>query len=152
MNKVVLISSCLLGIASRYDGRDAKNKKLLESLKGFVLIPVCPEQLGGLPTPRKAAEIQKGRGKAALKGTGAPARRAGRVLDETGQDVTKQFMKGAKETFKIMRLTNAGAIYLKEKSPSCGVTLIKRNGKTVRGMGVTAAYLKTKGIKVKRVR
>ena len=145
MSKVVLVSSCLLGIASRYDGRDAKNKKLLESLKGFVLIPICPEQLGGLPTPRRSAEIQKSGGQAALKG-------ASQVLNETGQDVTKQFMKGAKETFKIMRLNKADAIYLKEKSPSCGVTLIKRNGKTVRGMGVTAAYLKNKGIKIKGVR
>ena len=86
MNKVVLISSCLLGIASRHDGRDAKNKKLLESLKGFVLIPVCPEQLGGLPTPRKAAEIQKGRGKAALKGTGHPlGERVGFGRDGSGR-------------------------------------------------------------------
>ena len=110
MNNVVLVSSCLLGIASRHDGRDAKNLKLIRSLKGSVIIPVCPEQLGGLPTPRKAAEIQKHDGKNVLKG-------AAKVLDETGQDVTKQFIKGAKETFKIMRLNKAGAIYLKEKAP-----------------------------------
>src|SRR3990172_11286281 len=145
MSKVVLVSSCLLGIASRYDGRNAKKKKLLESLKGFVLIPICPEQLGGLPTPRRSAEIQKGDGTAVLKSVA-------KVLDETGADVTARFMKGAKETFKIMRLNKADAIYLKEKSPSCGVTLIKRNGKTVRGMGVTAAYLKSKGVTVKAVK
>ncbi|MFZ3072496.1 MAG: DUF523 domain-containing protein [Thermodesulfobacteriota bacterium] len=145
MSKIVLVSSCLLGIKSRYDGRDAKNSKLIKSLKGFVVIPVCPEQLGGLPTPRPAAEIQKHGGKAVLKGTA-------KVLDETGEDVTAQFIRGAKETFKIMRISKAGTIYLKDRSPSCGVTSIKRNGKTVRGQGVTAAYLKSKGIKAKGVR
>lgn len=145
MSKVVLISSCLLGIASRHDGRDAKNLKLIKSLKGSVLIPICPEQLGGLPTPRPGAEIQKGDGRAVLKGKS-------KVLDETGSDVTARFIKGAKETFRIMRLNKADIIYLKEKSPSCGATLIKRNGKTVRGTGVTAAYLKTKGIEVKGVK
>lgn len=144
MSKTALISSCLLGIKSRHDGRDAKNSKLLKALKGSVLIPVCPEQLGGLPTPRRAAEIQRGDGRTVLKGTA-------RVLDETGTDVTAKFIKGAKETFKTMRLCKADAIYLKEKSPSCGVTLIKRNGKTTRGMGITAAYLKSRGIKVKGV-
>lgn len=145
MSKVVLVSSCLLGIASRHDGRDAKNLKLIKSLKGSVLIPICPEQLGGLSTPRPGAEIQKHSGKAVLKG-------AAKVLDESGVDVTAQFIKGAKETFRILRLNKADTIYLKEKSPSCGVTLIKRNGKTVKGTGVTAAYLKTKGIKIKGVR
>ena len=145
MSKTVLISSCLLGIKSRYNGRDAKNEKLLKSLKGFAIVPVCPEQLGGLPTPRPTAEIQKHNGKDVLKGTI-------KVLNEIGQDVTRQFIKGAKETFKIMRLNKADTIYLKEKSPSCGVTLIKRDGKTVRGMGVTAAYLKNKDVKVKGVK
>ena len=127
----VLISACLLGIPCRWHGRRPKKRdKLIERLKKrYVLVPVCPEQLGGMPTPR-SGEV--------LHGTGAE------VLDEglriiapgTKQDVTRSHVNGAKYTLQIARIVGARRAYLKGGSPSCdrdGVTgeVLKRGGITV---------------------
>lgn len=130
----VLISACLIGINSRYNGTNAMRRDLIKRYVNKILIPVCPEQLGGLPTPRPQAEIQ-----------------SERVIDITGKDVTKEFIHGADEVLKIVRLLGAKKALLKEKSPSCGVRLIYRNGEIINGMGITAQLLKNNGIEVEGV-
>ncbi|CAG1065173.1 hypothetical protein BAC1_00751 [uncultured bacterium] len=141
-NGPVIVSACLLGLRTRYDGKDAFSMEAMTLLEGRAVVPVCPEQLGGLPTPRPKAAITSGSGADVLDG-GAD------VLDENGTDVTEKFMKGAMDTLQIARLSGAREAYLKEKSPSCGSTLICRAGACVKGMGVTAALLLKEGLSVK---
>jgi len=132
--KIILCSACLLGIKCRYDGKDKLNKKVIELSKKKILIPVCPEQLGGLSTPREPAE-QKGK----------------RVITKSGKDVTQNFKKGAKEVLKLAKLFGIKEAILKQKSPSCGFGKIydgSFSGKLIKGNGVTAALLKRKGIKI----
>lgn len=139
---VIIVSACLVGLRTRHDGKDALSQAALSALEGSVIVPVCPEQLGGLPTPRPACEIPEGDGRDVLAGSS-------RVLDNTGADLTANFVRGAEETLKIARLIGATAAYLKEKSPSCGAISIKRGGQTIKGAGVTAALLEKNGLKVK---
>ena len=129
-----LCSACLLGIKCRYDGKSKPNKKIIKLAKKEILIPVCPDQLGGLPTPREAAE-QKGK----------------RVITKSGKDVTKDFMKGAKQTLKLAKLLGIKKAILKQRSPSCGCGQIYDgtfSGKVIKGNGVTTALLKKNKIKV----
>lgn len=99
----ILISACLLGIPCRYDGK-AKPQPWAEALAArHDLVPVCPEQLGGLPTPRTPSE-----------------RRGDRVVMNTGADVTEQYRRGAEAALRLCRLTGCEAAILKERSPSCG--------------------------------
>jgi uncharacterized protein YbbK (DUF523 family) len=116
----VLISACLLGIPCRWHGhRPKKRDKLIERLKKkYVLIPVCPEQLGGMPTPRTSEKL-KGSGADVLDG------RLRIIAPETGQDVTHFHVNGAKYTLEIAKIVGARQAYLKGGSPSCnreGVT------------------------------
>ncbi|MBI5887235.1 MAG: DUF523 domain-containing protein [Deltaproteobacteria bacterium] len=136
----VIVSACLLGLKTRYNGKDALNPELLKSLKDKNIIPVCPEQLGGLPTPRPRCEITNGGGKDVLEGRA-------QVMDEHGKDVTANFIKGAEEVLKTARLTGALEAVLKENSPSCGVHVISRGGARTKGVGVTTALLKKAGVK-----
>ena len=139
--EAVIVSACLIGVKSRYDGTHALDKRVLSRLKDRAVVPVCPEQLGGLPTPRQRAWIKRGGGADVLEGSA-------KVTDENGGDVTDYFLKGAKEALKIARLVNAKEAYLKEKSPSCGVEFICRGQKKVKGSGVLAALFKRNGITV----
>jgi len=141
-NSPVIVSACLLGLKTRYDGTDALDKDALSLLKGRLVVPVCPEQLGGLPTPRPRAEITTGGGLDVIESRA-------RVFAETGVDVTEEFLKGAAATLRIARLTGAREACLKEKSPSCGSSVICRGSERVQGMGVTAALLIKEGIIVK---
>ena len=143
----VLVSACLLGVNSRYDGSSAEDPALIAligPLKSNGVIPVCPEQLGGLCTPRAMAEIigddGGGDGRAVLDSKA-------RVIDSGGADVTESFIKGAREVLKIATLAGARVMYSKERSPSCGVERIDGAG-APRGAGVTAALLKEAGIEV----
>jgi uncharacterized protein YbbK (DUF523 family) len=129
-----LCSACLLGIKCRYDGKSARNRKVIMLLKVETLIPVCPEQLGGLPTPREPAEI-----------------RGERVFTRSGKDVTENFKRGAKEVLKIAQLYGIKEAIMKQGSPSCGCGEIYDgtfSSKTIKGDGVTTALLKKNGIKV----
>jgi len=130
----VLISACLLGIPCRWHGhRPKRREKLIERLrKRYVLVPVCPEQLGGMPTPRTGEK---------LHGTGAQVLDAGLriIAPETGQDVTRFHVNGAKITLEIAQIVGARRAYLKGGSPSCD-----RNA-------VTGEVLQRGGIKVIRV-
>lgn len=129
-----LCSACLLGIKCRYNGKSALNRKVVALLKAEVLIPICPEQMGGLPTPREPAEI---RGK--------------RVITRSGKDVTENFLRGAQQVLKLAKLLGIKEAVLKQGSPSCGCGRIYNgtfSGKTVKGDGVTTALLKKNRIKV----
>lgn len=141
-NNPVIVSACLIGLHTRYDGKNALNEEVRSSLKGRLVVPVCPEQLGGLPTPRPKAAITNGDGMDVLSGMS-------RVMDEEGQDITAKFIKGAEETLRIAILTGAREAYLKEKSPSCGSSIICRDNECVKGMGVTTALLVKEGLAVK---
>ncbi|HHI02783.1 MAG TPA: DUF523 domain-containing protein [candidate division Zixibacteria bacterium] len=135
----IVVSACLLGENCRYDGTSRENSKAKYLAKEFDLIPVCPETLGGLPTPRPGAEIESGDGIDVLKGKT-------RVVDMTGHDVTACFIEGAKRTLQIIKENAVHRVILKSKSPSCGVKNIVRNGQKISGSGVTAALLRYEGI------
>lgn len=142
MKQTVLVSACLLGLKTRYDGTDAFCVEAREALAGKTPVPICPEQLGGLHTPRPCVMIEKGTGADIIDGKA-------RIIDENGRDVTEVFLKGAQQTLEAARLTGAKEAYLKEKSPSCGASLIYNKGNNlVNGMGVTAELLKRSGIKI----
>jgi len=110
----VLISACFLGVPCRWHGRRAKRReKLLARLKEkYVLVPVCPEQLGGMPTPQ-TSEM--------LHGTGAQVLDEGLrlIAPETGEDVTRFHVNGAQYTLEIAQAVGAKRAYLKSGSPSC---------------------------------
>ena len=131
---MMLCSACLLGVCCRYDGRSKPHKGVLSLLGQETLIPVCPEQLGGLPIPRPPAEIQ---------GT--------RVMARDGADVTRAFQKGAQEVLRIARLRSIEKALLKQRSASCGCGQIYDgtfSGNVIPGDGVTTALLKAGGIEV----
>ncbi len=131
-NSPCLVSACLLGLCTRYDGKIQAHHPCLAALTGTVCIPVCPEQLGGLPTPREPADIVGGDGNDVLAGTAG-------VITKSGIDLTAQFIRGAEQVVQIATLQNISMAFLKARSPSCAVT-----GK----IGVTAALLKSAGIKL----
>lgn len=129
-----LVSACLLGVPCRYDRKSKANKKVLELMKTETLIPICPEQLGGLPTPRIAAE-----------------QKVDDVFTKKGKNVTIEFNAGAKEALNIAKLYGIKEAILKSKSPSCGNNLIYDGtftGTLIKGDGVCSALLKKNGIKI----
>lgn len=141
---MILVSSCLLGLNCRYNGDSNIDKDLLEFLKDKEYVIACPEQLGGLPTPRKPCEIIAGDGKDVLDGKC-------KIMNNQGEDVTIPFIKGAEETLKIAKLYNIKTAILKKRSPSCGSTNIydgSFNGKIKKGSGVTAELLRKNNILV----
>ncbi|MDD3284928.1 MAG: DUF523 domain-containing protein [Patescibacteria group bacterium] len=139
-----ICSACLLGIKCRYDGKDNTNEKVLKLSKKEILIPICPEQLGGQSTPREDAEIYSGDGFDVLKNNA-------KVLESNGNDVTRNFVNGAEEVLKIAKLFNINEAILKQKSPSCGCGKIYDgtfSKNLIKGDGVTCALLKENGINV----
>lgn len=134
----VLVSACLLGLRCRYDAIPLDPLRLPE---GFCPIPLCPEQLGGLCTPRSPAQMVGGDGMAVLEGRA-------RVVDQSGKDLTEAFLRGAEEVVRVVRLLGIRRAFLKEKSPSCGVNYTHRDGELVKGMGVTTAALRRAGVEV----
>jgi len=139
-----LISACLCGVKCKYNGKDNTNPHFVRLLQTGEVVPVCPEQLGGLPTPRKPAEILCGSGQDVLTGKS-------RVVTDDGHDVTENYIKGAYETLNIAQKIGADMAILKSKSPSCGNGCIYDGSfrkKTCHSDGVTAALLKENGIKV----
>lgn len=145
MNEPLIVSACLLGINCVYDGTSNKNKKILELMEKRLLIPVCPEQLGGLPTPREPQNIIQGSGEDVLNNKA-------KVITGKGVNVTENFIKGAEEVLQIAKLNKVKIAILKENSPSCGVRFIyniKENQKHKRqGRGVTTAMLIENGLQV----
>jgi uncharacterized protein YbbK (DUF523 family) len=109
----LLVSACLLGVNCKYNGGNNLDSILTDKLKEFDIIPICPEQLGGLSTPRIPAEIVDGDGSHVLKGNA-------KVINKCGDDVTKEFVAGAKEVLKLAKQFNCDGAILKSRSPSCG--------------------------------
>lgn len=132
--KSILVSACLLGACCRYDGKGQKNEAVAALAERYHLIPVCPEQLGGLPTPRTPAE-----------------RKGERVITKDGRDVTEEYRRGAQEALKLARLFGCEAAVLKARSPSCGSGEIYDgtfSGKKCAGNGVCAQLLLENGLRV----
>lgn len=130
----ILISACLLGIKCRYDGQSKYSESIKSLTSEHIFIPICPEQLGGLPTPRAASE-----------------RIGDKVISNTGTDVTVPFQLGAEATLEIARLTAPDLVILKNGSPSCGVTRIydgSFSSMSISGMGMAAELLVQNGFKV----
>ena len=141
----VLISSCLLGIHTQWDEDCKRVAELIKLVRFGKAIFMCPEQLGGLSTPREAAEIEHGKtAKDVLVGKG-------KVLTKTGKDVTKEFVAGAKRVLKFCQEIEIKIAILKAKSPSCGSQRTYDGtftGKKISGKGIVAELLSQNGIKV----
>ena len=134
---MIAISACLLGFNCRYDGKCKKNPSLIKLLESEKILPICPEQLGGLPTPRAPSNIVEGNGFDVLYGNA-------KVINIYGDDNTEAFIKGAYAALNMIRAHNIKRCLLKDKSPSCGV-----DEKYL--TGVTAALLIREGYIVEEV-
>ena len=131
---VILVSNCLLGCACRYKGDDCKNERILALARDHVLVGVCPEQMGGLETPRDPSEIF-----------------GNKVLSCAGRDVTAQYKKGAETALYLAKLNRVDFAILKAKSPSCGKGIIYDGtftGNKVSGNGITVSLLLENSIPV----
>ena len=130
----ILISACLLGLPCRYDGASKPQLWVEELAQRHELIPMCPEQMGGLPTPRDPAE-----------------RQGDKVISCAGKDVTKAYTKGAETALYFAKLNHVDFAVMKAKSPSCGKGLIYDGtftGNKIPGNGVTVELLNANGIPV----
>jgi len=131
---IKICSACLLGVICRYDGKSKPNEKVINLAKKEVLIPVCPEQLGGLATPREGVELKEKM-----------------AVTKSGKDVTNNFTKGAEQVLQIAKTLGIKDAILKQRSPSCGCGQIYDgtfSGKIIKGDGITAALLQKNGFKV----
>lgn len=130
----ILVSACLLGVNCKYDGGNNGSKEIDEFLKDYEVIPICPEIMGGLPTPRVASQ-----------------RVGDKVLTKDGRDVTEQYVKGAKESLFLAKKYDVKKALLKLRSPSCGYGQIYYgtfSNNLTDGNGVTAELLKKNGIEI----
>lgn len=130
----IFVSACLLGMNCRYCGGGCLDDKILSLASKHSLVPVCPEQLGGLPTPREPDEI-----------------RGGRVVSKSGADNTEYFRRGASEVLRLAKMFGCDVAVLKERSPSCGSSMIYDGtftGHRIPGAGVTASLLMENGVRV----
>ncbi|MGG3570940.1 DUF523 domain-containing protein [Bacillus gobiensis] len=141
---MILVSSCLAGENCRYDGNNRFVEEIEQLIQQRKAKMVCPELLGGFSTPREPAEIVGGTGEDVLAGSA-------KVIDKSGNDVTSQYIEGAKKTLTIAREMKAETVVLKENSPSCGSSMIYNGtftGEQLAGNGVTTALLKKEGFRV----
>lgn len=141
---MILISACLCGVNCKYSGGNNLSEPLLKLLKEGKAVLFCPEQAGGLETPRKPCEIVGGTAKDVLEDNAE-------VLSIDGEDKTTEFIKGAYEILKLAQVINAEYIILKSKSPSCGLGKVYDgtfSGKLISGNGVAAELLIENGFKV----
>ena len=132
---MLIVSGCLADLQCRYDGAAKPCEMVIRMVAEGKAIPVCPEQLGGLPTPRMPAE-----------------RRGNRIIRKDGKDVTEEFQRGAREALKLAKLTGASTAILKARSPSCGSGQIydgSFTGNLISGNGVFAELCKNNGMEVK---
>lgn len=131
---MILVSACLAGINCKHDGSNNYNEFVCTLVKQGQAIPVCPEQLGGLPTPRATSEILDKRVKTAC-----------------GKDLTTNFLKGARETLFLARMIGCKKAIFKQRSPSCGFGEIydgSHTGTVIEGNGITADFLYKNGIEI----
>ena len=134
MKEKILVSACLMGVNCKYNGGNNYDPKVAEFLKDYEIVLICPEVMGGLPTPRVPSEIKDGR-----------------VVNKDGEDVTDFFVTGAEETLFLAKKYNIKKALLKTKSPSCGNGKIYDGTFTdtlTKGDGITAKLLKENGIEI----
>ena len=148
MKETILVSACLFSIPCRYDGNLASNclseEKIDRLREKFFLVPVCPEQSGGLATPRTCMEIQGGDGFDVLD-------KKALVKSKQGEDFTEKMIQGAQIVYHIAQVTRAIWMVGQRKSPSCSCKQIYDGffqRQLIQGYGVTTAFLKKHGIKV----
>lgn len=130
----ILISACLIGDNTKYDGKNNLHPKISYLLAKYELVPFCPEVEGGLPTPRQPSE-----------------RQGDRVKTSNGKDVTNNYLKGAEKAYNLCLALDIKIAVLKEYSPSCGVHKIYDGSfshKLISKSGMASEYLKIKGIRV----
>jgi len=142
---MILVSACLTGIRSRYDGRHSLSQEIQERLSSAEWVAVCPEQLGGLHTPRPSAGIEGGTGTDVLAGRT-------RVKTAEGIDVTSAYIQGAEAVLEIAQRFDVTTCFLKDRSPSCGVSSVVDQNEPVDGPGVCAALLLQHGFVVVQVK
>ena len=138
---VVVVSACLLGEKVRYDGEDKLDPRVLARVAGRTPLPVCPEMLAGLGTPRPAIHFAEGDGDALLDGRGA-------AVDEHGRDAGPALVRGAERAAELVALAGARQAILKARSPSCGLVQIHTGGGLAPGRGCFAARLVRAGVDV----
>ena len=141
---MIIVSACLLGLNTKYDGKTNTCTMLQQYCTSGKFIPVCPEQLGGLPTPRSPMEIIEGSGQDVLLGRCV-------VREEQGEEVTSKFILGAEEVLKMVKMLSVTAAILKERSPSCGVNYIYNGSfshRKIPGQGVLSALLREYNIPI----
>lgn len=135
---MILVSACLAGINCKYSGGNNYDEKVFNMVKNGEAIPICPEQLGGLPTPRVPAEIK------IIDGNR-------HVINKNGDDVTENFERGAKEILDLAKKLDIKKAVLKSRSPSCGKGKIydgSFEGNVIPGNGILAQLLIDNGIEV----
>jgi len=138
MNKKIVVSACLLGFKCRWDGESRPCEKLIDLYKKGEILPICPEELGGLSTPRIPSEVKCGDGSGVVKGVNF-------VFDKNGKDVTKNFLIGAEKAVELAKKFGATGFLGKSKSPSCGSGCTYDGtftGKLIKGDGVAVAFFK----------
>lgn len=141
---MLLVSACLAGVLCKYNGADNTVPAIKKLVAEGRTVAVCPEVLGGAAVPREPNEIAGGNGFDVLEGRC-------RVTSPSGQDATALFVDGAQKVLQIAREKSVDTAILKERSPSCGSSVIYNgtfSGKKVGGMGVTAALLHQNGIRL----
>ncbi len=141
---MIIVSKCFTGECCRYDGKSKPIPRICALVAAGRAVAVCPEQLGGLPTPRVPAELTADGG-LCLDGLG-------RAVTRDGRDVTREYVSGAYAALEAAAAAGATRAYLKAKSPSCGCGLIydgSFTGTLVPGDGVFAALLRRSGVDVR---
>lgn len=141
-----IVSACLLGFRTRFDGREAdlnniQREKIMRLLLDGKAVPICPEQIGGLPTPRAKIEFRGGDGAALLDGASV-------AYSEDGMECSDILKKGANEVLRIAQLYGIKRAILKDGSPSCGVTYVYVDRRKTPGVGVTTSLLRRAAIEV----
>ncbi len=146
---MILVSACLWGEPTRYDGQASACPSLKKRLAGREVLVLCPEVMGGLPVPRPAAAFVNA--SPGQEGQELLAGRA-RLIDATGCDVSQAFISGAQKVLNLALLRGVKCAYLKDRSPSCAYDLESLNPKGGPRLGVLAALLAAHGIEIKEVR
>lgn len=135
MKEILLISACLCGENTKYNGGNNKIDRLEELMEKYELIKVCPEVLGGLPTPRVPSEIIDDN----------------LVFNKNGEEVSKNYYEGAMKVLKMVDTLSISKALFKESSPSCGVHTIYDgtfSHTKISGMGMTTRLLHAYGVKI----
>lgn len=136
-----LVSACLAGIRCRYNGGSKPEREIVDLFKSGEVIAVCPEQLGGLTTPRPPSQFYGGTGEDVLDGKA-------KLIRQDGVDLTSYYIEGAYAVLRIMKELNLNKAVLKARSPACGVGTVWCENELVNGYGVCSSLLLREGYQV----